>query len=272
MVWTLLGVFAGGLALNLTPCVYPLIPITVSYFGGRTGQGRGKLAVHGLLYLGGLSVTNSLLGVVAALTGSLMGAALQNPIVLVVVAGVLVLFATSLFGFWELRLPQSLTSAASKSYTGYFGTPVHGVDARCRGSAVFGALRIGIAHLGGEHGQPLARIPHLFHAEHGIGVAAFRACDVFREPGEAPRVRRVDAVGTETDGLGAWWVWRLIFCSPLLPSSVGVVSLAGVVLQQACILVGSTALSNGSRVFRLAEKHCGGRRFGGRLLSDQRFG
>jgi anaerobic magnesium-protoporphyrin IX monomethyl ester cyclase len=51
-----------------------------------------------------------------------MGAALQNPIVLVVVAGVLVLFATSLFGFWELQLPQSLTSAASKSYAGYFGT------------------------------------------------------------------------------------------------------------------------------------------------------
>ena len=35
MIWTLLGIFAGGMALNLTPCVYPLIPITVSYFGGR---------------------------------------------------------------------------------------------------------------------------------------------------------------------------------------------------------------------------------------------
>jgi thiol:disulfide interchange protein DsbD len=36
IIWTLLGIFAGGIALNLTPCVYPLIPITVSYFGGRT--------------------------------------------------------------------------------------------------------------------------------------------------------------------------------------------------------------------------------------------
>ncbi len=72
MLWTLLGVFVGGLALNLTPCVYPLIPITVSYFGGRSSQGRGKLAVHGALYLGGLSMTNSVLGVLAALTGSLM--------------------------------------------------------------------------------------------------------------------------------------------------------------------------------------------------------
>ena len=37
--WILLGIFFGGMALNLTPCVYPLIPITVSYFGGRSGRG-----------------------------------------------------------------------------------------------------------------------------------------------------------------------------------------------------------------------------------------
>ncbi len=38
MIWTLLGIFAGGMALNLTPCVYPLIPITISYFGGRSDR------------------------------------------------------------------------------------------------------------------------------------------------------------------------------------------------------------------------------------------
>src|SRR5512136_837902 len=82
MIWTLLGIFAGGMALNLTPCVYPLIPITVSYFGGQAakgGEGQGKLVAHGLLYMIGLAVTNSVLGVVASLTGGLMGAMLQNP-------------------------------------------------------------------------------------------------------------------------------------------------------------------------------------------------
>ena len=48
MLWTLLGIFMGGMALNLTPCVYPIIPITVSYFGGKSGQGRGRLLIHGL--------------------------------------------------------------------------------------------------------------------------------------------------------------------------------------------------------------------------------
>ena len=118
MIWTLLAIFAGGIGLNLTPCVYPLIPITVSYFGGKTGSSRGRLYLHGASYIGGLAVTNSILGVSAALSGSLMGAMLQSPIVLSSIAAILIFLATSLFGLWELRLPYWLTQAASKSYSG----------------------------------------------------------------------------------------------------------------------------------------------------------
>ncbi len=148
MLWTLLGIFAGGLALNLTPCVYPMIPITVSFFGGRTGHDKPsqiKLVFHGLCYLMGLALTNSVLGVVAALTGGLMGAMLQNPIVLALVSGILVLFATSLFGLWELRLPGAMTQMAGKSHTGYFGSLFMGltlgiVAAPCIGPFVLGLL------------------------------------------------------------------------------------------------------------------------------------
>ena len=148
MLWTLLGVFAGGLALNLTPCVYPMIPITISYFGGRSAQdnpGQFTLILHGLCYLLGLTLTNSTLGLVAALTGGLMGSLLQNPIVLALVAGVLVLCATSLFGIWELRLPGGLSQMAGKSYTGYFGSLFMGltlgiVAAPCIGPFVLGLL------------------------------------------------------------------------------------------------------------------------------------
>lgn len=149
MIWTLLGIFAGGVALNLTPCVYPMIPITVSYFGGRAAagaaQGKNRLIAHGLCYLLGLAFTNSIMGVIAALTGSLMGAVLQHPAVLIAVAAVLVGFATSLFGLWELRLPSGLTQAAAKSYSGYFGSLFMGltlgvVAAPCIGPFVLGLL------------------------------------------------------------------------------------------------------------------------------------
>ncbi len=148
MLWTLLGVFFGGLALNLTPCVYPMIPITVSFFGGRSAREKPsqfQLVAHGLCYLMGLAFTNSILGIVAALTGGLMGALLQNPIVLIIIAGILVFFATSLFGFWELNLPGVLTQAAGKSYSGYFGSLFMGltlgvVAAPCIGPFVLGLL------------------------------------------------------------------------------------------------------------------------------------
>lgn len=77
MLWTLLGIFVGGLALNLTPCVYPMIPITVSFFGGRAGRDKPsqiRLVFHGICYLMGLALTNSTLGVVAALTGGFSAA------------------------------------------------------------------------------------------------------------------------------------------------------------------------------------------------------
>jgi thiol:disulfide interchange protein DsbD len=157
LFWTLLGIFIGGMALNLTPCVYPLIPITVSYFGGRSGKGQGRVVAHGLCYLMGLSFTNSLLGVTAALTGGLMGAMLQNTWVLLGVAIVLLVFAASLFGLWEMRLPVGLTQAASKSYAGYFGSLFMGltlgvIAAPCIGPFVLGLLTwvasIGLAWFG----------------------------------------------------------------------------------------------------------------------------
>ena len=229
MIWTLLGVFAGGLALNLTPCIYPLIPITVSYFGGRTNQSRGKLAVHGLLYLVGLSVTNSVLGVVAALTGSLMGAALQNPIVLVVVACVLIFFATSLFGFWDLQLPYSLTSAASKSYAGYFGTLFMGLTLGVVAAPCLGPFVLGLLTWVASMGSPWLGFLIFFTLSLGLGLPLFFLAMFSGSLEKLP-------------GSGEWmlWVrklmgWVLIgmaayFVSPLLPSSVSVFLLAGVAL------------------------------------------
>ena len=173
MVWTLLGIFAGGIALNLTPCVYPMIPITVSYFGGRSGQGQGKLLIHGLLYLGGLSATNSILGVVAALTGGLMGAMLQNPIVLLAVAGILVFFASSLFGFWELRLPGGLTSMASKSYAGYFGSLFMGLTLGVVAAPCIGPFVLGLLTWVASMGSPWLGFIIFFTLSLGLGLPLF---------------------------------------------------------------------------------------------------
>lgn len=106
----LLGiVFLSGLALNLTPCVYPLIPITVSYFG-RQAEGRGGRTFGlAVAYVLGMSVTYSALGVFAALSGTLFGAWLQRPLVLVAIATVVLALALSMFGLYELQAPHFIT-------------------------------------------------------------------------------------------------------------------------------------------------------------------
>lgn len=71
--------FLGGLALNLTPCVYPLIPITLSFFAGQAQQRWGYTAILASCYVLGLAITYSMLGLVASLTGGMLGAALQQP-------------------------------------------------------------------------------------------------------------------------------------------------------------------------------------------------
>ena len=256
MLWTLLGVFAGGLALNLTPCVYPLIPITVSYFGGRTNQSRGKLAVHGLLYLGGLSLTNSVLGVVAALTGSLMGAALQNPIVLVLVAAVLIFFATSLFGFWDLRLPQSLTSAASKSYAGYFGTLFMGLTLGVVAAPCLGPFVLGLLTWVASMGSPWLGFLIFFTLSLGLGIPLFFLAMFSGSLEKLP-------------GSGEWmlWVRKLMgwvlmgmaayFVSPLLTPSVSVFVMAGTALAAGLHLGWIDSAQGGFKTFRVVRNVVG---------------
>jgi thiol:disulfide interchange protein DsbD len=113
----LLGlVFASGLALNLTPCVYPLIPITLGFFSRQTGGSKGGTFGLALAYVLGMSVTYSALGVFAALSGSLFGAWLQKPAVLVAIAAVVLALALSMFGLFEIQAPHFITDrTGSKS-------------------------------------------------------------------------------------------------------------------------------------------------------------
>jgi len=232
LVWTLLGIFLGGMALNLTPCVYPIIPITISYFGGKRGQGQGRLLVHGLLYLAGLAVTNSTLGVVAALTGGLMGSLLQNPLVLVTVAVILVFFATSLFGFWELRLPGGLTQAASKSYAGYFGSLFMGLTLGVVAAPCIGPFVLGLLTWVASVGAPWLGFLVFFTLSLGLGLPLFFLAIFSGSLEKLPRsgewmlwVRKL--MGWVLVGMAAY------FIRPLLPESLSMALLAGVALAAA---------------------------------------
>src|SRR5206468_1068404 len=140
----LILLFAGGLALNLTPCVYPVIPLTVSFFGGQAKGQTGRVFGLAALYVLGMATTYSALGVAAGLSGKLFGAALQSPWVLAGVAAVLVALALSMFGLYDIRMPTALmqkTGARTGRAGAYaMGLLVGVVAAPCVGPFVLGLL------------------------------------------------------------------------------------------------------------------------------------
>ena len=167
---TLLSIFIAGLALNLTPCIYPLIPITVSYFGGRSQEIKGKTIIHGILYISGLAFTNSLLGIGAAFSGGMLGAAFQNPVVLILVAGLLVALALSFFGLWELKIPSGLTRLASKNFGGFFGTFFMGLTLGIVAAPCLGPFILGLLTYVGQKGDPLLGFLYFFVLSIGMGL------------------------------------------------------------------------------------------------------
>jgi thioredoxin:protein disulfide reductase len=137
-------VLLGGLGLNLTPCVYPLIGVTIAYFGYEGGGPRKVLALA-LLYVLGIALTFSALGVAAALSGNLFGAALQNPYVLGAIAVMLLILAAASFGLVSLQPPRWLMQRAGSARPGYLGALAMGlgmgvVAAPCIGPIVLGLL------------------------------------------------------------------------------------------------------------------------------------
>jgi len=136
---TFLWVGLLGLALNLTPCVYPMISITVAFFGGRTAAEATRLG-HALLYVLGICITFSALGVVAALTGSLFGAAMQQPAVLAGIALLMVALALGNFGLYQVRLPSVLVQAAGRAGEGALGAFMMGLTMGVVGAPCIGPI------------------------------------------------------------------------------------------------------------------------------------
>lgn len=140
------GAFIGGLLTCATPCVYPMIAITVSIFGAKQAQSRKQAILLSLAFVMGIAVLFTTLLVGAALTGSLFGSALQKWWVNVGIAIVMAAMAASMFGAFELTLPeglmQRLSGVGGVGYGGAFalGLVSSLIAAPCTGPVLTGVL------------------------------------------------------------------------------------------------------------------------------------
>ncbi|MCE2402268.1 thioredoxin family protein [Candidatus Poribacteria bacterium] len=139
-------VFAGGIVTSLTPCVYPLIPITVSIFGANESTGIFKSFLLSVVYVLGIVVTYSILGVAVASTGAVFGQIMANPWVIGFISLILVTLGLSMFGVFEIRLPSSmqnkLNTVGGAGFVGAFGmgTVAGVIAAPCTGPALAAVL------------------------------------------------------------------------------------------------------------------------------------
>ena len=126
--------FVLGLALAFTPCVLPMLPILSSIVFGTQGSKpikKSRAALLAAAYILGMALMYALAGVLMAALGSGAQQALQNPVVLIAFAILLLVLAGSLFGFYGLSLPQSWHGHIDR------------IAGRQKGGSIFGAFVLG---------------------------------------------------------------------------------------------------------------------------------
>ena len=125
--------FVFGILLAFTPCVLPMIPILSSIIAGEGASlNKARALILSLSYVTGMAVAYAVAGVAAALSGSLLAAALQNAWVLGAFALVFVVLALSMFGFYDLQLP------------GFLHHRLHGAHRRLRGGQIASVAAMGV--------------------------------------------------------------------------------------------------------------------------------
>ncbi|MEH6580020.1 MAG: protein-disulfide reductase DsbD [Amphritea sp.] len=176
LLLTLGAFFVAGMALALTPCVFPMIPILSSIIAG---QGHRVTAGHGfflsVVYVLAVSLTYTIAGVIAGLFGENLQAAFQNAWIIGFFSLIFVLLSLSMFGFYDLQLPNSWQSRLNKMSNHQKGGSVLGVavmgllSALIVGPCMAAPLAGALIYIG-QTGDPILGGAALFSLSLGMGV------------------------------------------------------------------------------------------------------
>ncbi|TLD41346.1 MAG: Cytochrome c-type biogenesis protein DsbD, protein-disulfide reductase [Candidatus Jettenia ecosi] len=174
---SLILIFLAGIGLSFTPCVYPMIPITVAIIGGQaaadqaSGRRPLKALILSLIYVLGIAVVYASLGVVAASTGALFGTALQSPWVIGFVVVVFVALALSMFGLYTLRVPSFISDRlGTKTGKGFLGVFIMGLISGIVASPCIGPVLASLLVYIASTGNKFLGFWMLFIFAWGLGV------------------------------------------------------------------------------------------------------
>jgi len=147
LAWTFLIVFIAGFLTSLTPCIFPIIPITIAVLGRHAHvHSKRKNFALANLYVLGIALTYAALGVFAAATGAMFGSFMNHPVILSVICLVFLLMALSMFGLYELQAPLFIRKRFSGDLHihGYSSAFVYGIIAGVVAGPCVGPVLVGI--------------------------------------------------------------------------------------------------------------------------------
>jgi len=116
LFFVFLLVFLGGILTSLTPCIFPMIPITVGIIGAKNTNSKLQAFSFSAIYVLGIAITYSILGVVAGMTGSILGSILQANIVMYIIALIFILMGLSMLDVFYFQAPISMQNKLSRMY------------------------------------------------------------------------------------------------------------------------------------------------------------
>lgn len=168
----LLGVLLIGLALNLTPCVYPMLSVTVSLFGSVDEAGLVRSFGRALVYVAGMVLMYATLGTIAAYTGGLFGGWLQSPWVLGGIGAVLLLMAAGMLGAYQMRLPEPVARRLerTRSVSGLLGLFLAGLVVGLFAAPCIGPPIVGLLAFVGARGDPAFALSVFSTLGFGLGL------------------------------------------------------------------------------------------------------
>lgn len=180
---TLALLFVGGLALNLTPCVFPLIPITLGFFAMQSDGRRSRRFALSLMYVVGIVITYTALGILAALGGKMFGAWLQLPAVLIGFALLMLVLSSSMFGAFEIQPPRWIANR-SGGRAGLAGALTMGLAIGIVAAPCVGPVVISLVTLVAQIGDPLLGGAMFATLAFGLGFPYLVMLNALPRPGE----------------------------------------------------------------------------------------
>lgn len=211
----LFAVFAGGLLLNLTPCVYPMIPVTLAFFNRQSEGSIRRTLGLAILYAAGLSLSYAILGLFASRTGALFGSWLQSPVVILAMASVIVGLSLSMFGLYELRPPQWVMQRLGQASTGAWGAFLMGLSVGLVAAPCVGPFLVSLMLIVGKMSNPAAGFLLFFTLGFGMGLPSILLAVAAQRASRLPKAGQwliwvKKGLGVVLLGVAAWLIKPLI--------------------------------------------------------------